>query len=93
MPMTSRVPLVDLTAADEPVGRSEVVGTIGRACEDSGFLVVTGHGVDRACIEGIDGAARAFFALPLEDKMRYARTDGIYRGYTPAEGSALAASR
>ena len=93
MPLTSRVPLVDLTDAEDPAGRVEVVETIRRACEDSGFLVVTGHGVDQACIDGIDAAARAFFALPLEEKMRYARTDGVYRGYTPAEGSALAASR
>lgn len=93
MSMTSRVPLVDLTAADDPLGRSEIVETIARACEDSGFLVVTGHGVDPGCIADLDAAARAFFALPLAEKMRYARTDGIYRGYTPAEGSALAASR
>jgi isopenicillin N synthase-like dioxygenase len=94
MPVTSRVPLIDLTASDLPgPERDAVVETIRRACEDVGFLVVGNHGVDASSIAGIENAAREFFALPDEEKLRCTRTGGAYRGYTPSQRSALAASR
>ena len=70
--MTSRIPLVDLTGASEPgARREEVVETILQACEDTGFLVVTGHGVSDNVIRGIEVVSREFFSLPYEEKMRY----------------------
>mgnify|MGYP003138744270 CR=1 FL=1 len=94
MPVSSRVPLVDLTGSDAPGrARDAVVATIARACEDAGFLVVQGHGVPREAIGDIESNAREFFALPDAEKLRCSRTGGAYRGFTPAERSALAASR
>src|SRR6058998_970075 len=57
------VALVDLTS-------DSVVEDIRRACEETGFLVVTGHGIDPALVEEIDAASRVFFDLPLEEKLR-----------------------
>ena len=65
--VVSRVPLVDLEGAFEPgPRRKEAVDAIRRACEDVGFLVISGHGVGEDVIRDVDAAARAFFALPHE---------------------------
>ena len=92
--VVSRVPLVDLTGAFGPgPRRDEVVETIRLACEDVGFLVITGHGIADEAVNGIDAASRAFFALPEEEKRAYMGPPGVYRGFTPSQESALALSR
>jgi isopenicillin N synthase-like dioxygenase len=57
------VALVDLRSAS-------AVDDVRCACEEIGFLVVTGHGVDPALVEEVDALSRAFFDLPLEEKLR-----------------------
>ena len=92
--IASRVPLVDLAGAFEPgPHRDEAVDVIRRACEDVGFLVITGHGVGEEVVQGIDSVSRAFFALPEEEKRTHVGAPGIYRGFTPSQASALALSR
>ena len=92
--VTSRVPLVDLSGAFEPgPQRDQVVDVIRRACEDVGFLVITGHGVSGDVVRQIDDASRRFFALPHDVKLDYVAPPGVYRGFTPSEASALALSR
>ena len=87
----SRVPLVDLSGAFEPgPRRDEVVEDIGRACEDVGFLVITGHGVSEDLVQRMDSASRRLFSLPLGEKMAWARASDNLRGYVPMGGSALA---
>ena len=87
----SRVPLVDVAGAFEPgPRRDEVVDTIRRACEDVGFLVITGHGVPYGLVQRVDAASRRLFALPLDEKMAWARASDNLRGYVPMGGSALA---
>ncbi len=92
--VASRVPLVDLSGAFEPGSqRDQVVDVIRRACEDVGFLVITGHGVADEVVQRIDSVSRAFFSMPEEEKLTYAGAPGIYRGFTPSQASALALSR
>ena len=92
--VASRVPLVDLSGAFEPgPRRDQAVDEIRRACEDVGFLVITGHGVSDEVVADIDAASRAFFALPEAEKMTYVGPVGVYRGLTPSQASALALSR
>ena len=92
--MTSLIPLVDLNGASEPgAHREEVVETIRQACEDTGFLVVTGHDVSDEVIKGIDAVSREFFSLPYEEKMTCIGGPGVYRGFTPIETSTQALSR
>jgi isopenicillin N synthase-like dioxygenase len=55
--------LVDLRA-------DSVVEDVRRACEEIGFLIVTDHGVDPTLVEEMDAVSRAFFDLPLEEKLR-----------------------
>ena len=94
MGLTSRIPLVDLTGAFQPgAHREEVVEKIREACEDTGFLVVTGHGVSDEVIRGIEAVSREFFSLPHEEKMCCISGPGVFRGFTPIETSTLALSR
>ena len=92
--VASRVPLVDLVDAFEPGDRRDrAIDVIRLACEDVGFLVITGHGVPQSVVERIDAASRAFFALPHDEKLAYVGGTGIYRGFMPSQASALALSR
>ena len=92
--LASRVPLVDLSGAFAPgPRRDEIVDEIRRACEDTGFLVITGHGVPEDVIRDLDTVARQFFALPLDEKMVLARGPASRRGYQPPKASALARTR
>ena len=45
---------------------------IGRACRDCGFFYVVGHGVSTTLARRPRRASRAFFALPLEEKLAIA---------------------
>ena len=60
----------------------------GKAVCDSfrqtGFAVIADHGLDPDVIDRALGAAKAFFALPAEEKRRYFIEGGAgQRGYTP----------
>jgi isopenicillin N synthase-like dioxygenase len=55
--------LVDLRA-------DSVVEDVRRACEEIGFLIVTGHGVEPTLVEEMGSVSRAFFDLPVEEKLR-----------------------
>ena len=89
--VVSRVPLVDLSGAFEPgLRRDEVVRAIRRTCEDTGFLVITGHGVVGDLVQRVDASSRRLFALPLDEKMAWARSADNLRGYVPLKSSALA---
>ena len=92
--VVSRVPLVDLEGAFEPGSRrEEAVDAIRRACEDVGFVVISGHGVGEDVIRDVDAAARAFFSMPHEKKMEFVSTTTNRRGFKPAQSSTLARSR
>ena len=89
--VVSRVPLVDLSGAFEPGwSRETAVDAIRRACEDVGFLVITGHGVADEVVQRVDAASRRLFALPYDEKMAWARQADNLRGYVPLKSSALA---
>ena len=90
------VPVIDIApyrTGDRAAARA-VASQVGEACRDIGFLVIVGHGIDPALVQWVDDTARAFFDLPLADKMRVARpAPDVTRGYVPLEGEAVAASR
>ena len=60
----SLIPTVDVTAPD--------AAAVDAALQQAGFLLVTGHGVERSLRAEVRAAARRFFALPTEVKQRYA---------------------
>jgi isopenicillin N synthase-like dioxygenase len=71
------IPVVDFSAArSDPVRREELARSIAEACAGSGFLVVTGHGIDPALIASMYERTEAFFLLPEEEKDRVSNVKG-----------------
>ena len=65
----------------DPQGFADAFGASFR---ETGFAVVSGHGLDRTVIDRALDAARAFFALPDAVKRKYFIEGGAgQRGYTP----------
>jgi isopenicillin N synthase-like dioxygenase len=80
------IPVIDL-------GDQQVATLIARACQETGFLVVTNHGVDRALIDAAWSTTTRFFDLPVAEKMAVAMPyPGYPYGYAPMRGERLAAS-
>lgn len=81
--MTSRtapLPLVDLAPWRE--GRDPTVAdAVDEAFASSGFLLVTGHGVDPDLVERARASAHAFFALPTDAKAACIHGGPAYRGW------------
>jgi isopenicillin N synthase-like dioxygenase len=87
---------VDLThfRAGTAADRAAVAAALDRACRDTGFLVLTGHGVDGAVIDRWVSAATAFFELADDVKGRYVVADpAANRGYTGVGQEGLAYTR
>jgi len=86
------IPVVDLASAREggQADRLRVARQIDEACCEIGFFTITGHGVRVETISDLGAAAHAFFALPLEEKLKAAHpVTGTNRGYHPVGGEAL----
>lgn len=95
----SDMPVIDVSALrTDPDVRSAygraVAEAVDQACRDSGFFLVTGHGVDEDRYRCLDRAARRFFALPASAKEEVAMARGgrAWRGWFP-EGGELTSGR
>lgn len=77
-----------------PDDRAAVAAAIDRACRDTGFLVLTGHGVPAPVVDRWMDACGEFFALPVETKRRWIVDDpAANRGYTAVGQEGLAYTR
>ena len=90
------VPIVDIapywTGGD--ASKRAVAAAVDRACRDIGFLIISGHGIPGEMVEETRVLARAFFDLPLAEKMRVGQpAPNVSRGYTPLASEAVARSR
>lgn len=76
------VPTLDIRRYD--TDREAFVAELGVAYREFGFCCISGHGIDRALIDGAYDVFQRFFALPTETKMKYhVAGSGGARGYTP----------
>jgi isopenicillin N synthase-like dioxygenase len=83
------IPVVDLSGDPARVGRA-----VDDACRDVGFFTVIGHGVPDAIADEAWATGRAFFELPLAERMSVAMpTPGYPYGYCPLGVEMLARSR
>jgi isopenicillin N synthase-like dioxygenase len=86
------LPLVDVSALLDPSAGSASCARVGRtidaACRDTGFLLVTGHGVDPALRDDLERLSREFFALPdaIKAEIEMARGGLAWRGWFPVGG-------
>lgn len=63
--------------------KRRVAYAVNQACEDIGFLVITGHGIDPELCRRTIEVSRAFFDLPEEEKSTVKRPAfDIPRGYS-----------
>jgi isopenicillin N synthase-like dioxygenase len=82
----TEVPVIDVSPLVTRAGdRSRVSSEIARACRDSGFFYIVGHGVDEGLQRRLEDASRRFFAQDLDTKMEIAMARGgrAWRGYFP----------
>lgn len=82
----TQLPTVDISGlfSDDPLCRLAVANELGRAARDVGFLYITGHGVSPALQMRLIEQAKAYFAQPLDDKMRfYIGQSENHSGYVP----------
>lgn len=76
-------------------GAKAVVADIEAACRDTGFFLVTGHGVSPEKTMRLYNLARAFFDLPEDFKRSHGRGTGLQGGmaFSPLADEALAATK
>jgi isopenicillin N synthase-like dioxygenase len=66
---------------------------VDQVCRRTGFLAIVGHGIPGAVITAAWNAARGFFDLPLEEKLKVQMPYvGYPYGYAPLQTEALALS-
>lgn len=85
----AEIPVVDIARLASPdlAQRRAVAEDIGRIGETVGFLYVTGHGVPDGWVDDVYRVLAAFFALPMEGKLRYdIHALARHRGYVPPGG-------
>ncbi|MFN3254778.1 MAG: isopenicillin N synthase family dioxygenase [Ilumatobacter sp.] len=81
--MTS-VPVIDIAQFDSGSADEQrrIADSVGTACEEIGFLVVTGHGVAPGVIDDLYAVAMEFFQLPFEHKREVrSPVNNLYQGY------------
>ncbi len=84
------IPVIDLTGAGTPQGAIDAAARIHRACRETGFFYVRGHGVPAPLIATQFDVMRSFFALPDAEKMAlHMRNSPSTAGYEPIGGQVL----
>ena len=90
------VPVIDISPyrGVDAAARHALAAEVDRTCREIGFMVISGHGVDPDLIAAVESVSRAFFDLPLEEKMRIVRpAPDVTRGYMPMKAEVLVRSR
>ena len=88
------VPVIDISPyrGGDIAARRALAAEVDRICREIGFMVISGHGVDPDLIAAVESVSRAFFDLPLEEKMRIVRpAPDVTRGYMPMKAEVAGA--
>ncbi|MEG3755126.1 2-oxoglutarate and iron-dependent oxygenase domain-containing protein [Psychromonas arctica] len=64
--MTLNLPIIDISAlqSDDISQWSDVITAIDKACRDTGFFYITGHGIPKQQFDSVQSMANTFFSLP-----------------------------
>jgi len=83
-PSALNLPLVDISRfAHAGADRESFLEDLRYAAHDVGFFYVVGHGIEPGVTEAVLNAARAFFALPVEERLKIENINSPqFRGYT-----------
>ena len=91
---SSALPIIDLAGFDPaaPDRSRPVAAAVRQACLDKGFLYVSNHGIPQRLIDAVLTQTKAFFDLPMADKLRVDMARSICnRGYEKLLGQTLEA--
>jgi len=94
--MLRDVPIIDVSPfrGGNAGTKRAIAAEVGRAVDGIGFLVITGHGINRELTERVRSVSNAFFDLADEEKRRVARPGpDIARGYIPLEAESVGRSQ
>lgn len=80
--ITESVPVIDLR---DP----HALQKIGYACKTWGVFQVTNHGIPTSLLESVESASRSLFSLPIQQKLKAARSPDGVSGYGVARISSF----
>lgn len=85
------LPIIDVSGLrSDAIARRAVARELRAACVDKGFFYIKGHGVPPALTEAMVAQSRAFFALPMEQKLALNFANSSCRhGYEPLRAQTL----
>ena len=88
-----KLPIINVSGLHgDAIDRRVVARELRLACTNTGFFYITGHGVPTAQIDRVFQQSRAFFALPMEEKLALSMTQSACRhGYEPLKAQTLEA--
>ncbi len=91
----ANIPVIDIAPYfnNTSGGKRDVAREVRKACQDIGFFVITGHRTDENLCARMFEISRAFFDLPLEEKLRVQVQGTDLHGYCPLMGESVAYSR
>lgn len=89
----THVPVIDLGPYRTGADKQAVARAVNKACEDTGFLLIAGHGISDELIAEMERVSQAFFDLPAEEKIKVRQpAPDVLRGYIGVAGESLARS-
>lgn len=79
----SSLPILDLSLADDPLRRKELLTQLHDALFNVGFLYIKNHGVDQTTIDGLVQSLPALFDQPIEAKAKLSKKNSPhFLGYS-----------
>jgi isopenicillin N synthase-like dioxygenase len=95
MTATPDIPLIEVSRwrTGDAAERAALAARLDRAMQDSGFFLVSGHGISVGLREQLRQAARRFFALPAADKEPLGGAAGSPRAWRPTPSTASSRTR
>lgn len=95
MSVSSDIPAIDIAPflAGTPAGKRAVAEAVARACQETGFLVISGHGLPLETLDAAIARGFEFFDQPSSDKDRWQPVGAArQRGYHRVATRSLAAT-
>ena len=95
MTAPAKIPAIDIAPflSGDPAGKDAVARAFARACEETGFIVIRGHGIPDEVFQRTFERGFAFFDQPDEVKARWHPTgEAKQRGYHGMATRALSAT-
>ena len=78
----NEIPVIDISSFLNDTDKMSVVEKISKACENVGFLIISGHGIPKSILSEAFNQSRDFFNLDQSDKNLYhPKTRSQQRGY------------